>query len=185
MEGNESPPLTVDRATREFSQHITDTVAAPPPKKRKTDYLRLIACIPSDRLWKSWENKHLLRSYANGLSFAEIASTSQFSNGLVIRNEADCRARFEFLHQWQPSQDAELLRVGGGAHGVDENENFARTCSERFSKGLVKRSEKQCKERYEFLLVKGEVFFEISIIILKKGKLERKLTASTYVDGTN
>lgn len=131
-----------------YNRLITTTIAASPSKKRKTDYLRLIACIPSDRLWKSWENKHLLRSYANGLSFAQIASSSEFSNSLVIRNEAECRARFEALQQWQPFQDAELLRVGG--LGVDEN--FARTCSEKFSKGLVKRSEKQCKERYDFLV---------------------------------
>lgn len=135
--------------------------AAPPAKKRKPDYLRLIACIPSDRLWKSWENKHLLRSYANGSSFAQIASSNEFSNGLLIRNEVECRAHFEFLHQWQPFQDAELLRAGSCS--VDQN--FGRTCAERFSKGMVKRSEKQCKERYEFL-VKGE--FE-DLIILEKG----------------
>lgn len=112
-----------------------------------------MACVPSDRLWKCWENKHLLRSHANGLFFAQIAFSSEFSNGLVIRNEAECHARFEVLHQWQPFQDAGLLRLGG-VLSVDES--FARTSSDKFSKGLVKRSEKQCKERYEFL-VKGEV----------------------------
>lgn len=96
---------------------------------------------PPDRVHpeRSWENKHLLRSYANGLSFVQIASFSEFSNGLVIHNKAEYRARFEALHQWQLFEDSELLRAG--VFGIDEN--FAQTCSEKFSKGLVKRSEKQ------------------------------------------
>ena len=32
-----------------------------------------------------------------------------------------------------------------------ENENFVVVCSQKFSKGLVKRSEQQCRERYSLL----------------------------------
>lgn len=51
------------------------------------------------------------------------------------------------LHEWQPMQDEELLRVGE----AEANEEFAQICSAKFSRGLVKRSAEQCKERFEFL----------------------------------
>ena len=41
-----------------------------PAKRRHTGYEGLISCRPSDKLWKNWENKHLLRSHAAGSSFA-------------------------------------------------------------------------------------------------------------------
>lgn len=65
----------------------------------------------------------------------------------MIRTEDECRERYETLQEWQSFQDEELLRAGESG----EKENFAVVCANKFSKGLVKRSEQQCKERYEFL----------------------------------
>lgn len=124
----------------------TTESASSPAERQKSGY-PYISCRPSDRLWKSWENKHLLRSHAAGSSFAQISASAQFSKGFVIRTEDECRERYETLQEWQSFQDEELLRAGESG----ENENFAVVCAKKFSKGLVKRSEQQCKERYEFL----------------------------------
>lgn len=121
-------------------------ISSPPAKRQQSGYPQ-ISCRSSDRLWKSWENKHLLRSHAAGLSFAQISASAEFSKGFVIRTEDECRERYETLQEWQLFQDEELLRAGESG----ENENFAAVCANKFSKGLVKRSEQQCRERYEFL----------------------------------
>lgn len=139
-EWNRAGPLFTRPPT---SDGIT-SINPPGKRRRHTDYEGLISCRPSDKLWKSWENKHLLRSYAAGSSFAQISASREFSNGLVIRSEKECHERYKVLQEWQPFQDEELLRVG-------ENEDFARICSVNFSRGLVKRSAEQCKERLEFL----------------------------------
>ena len=119
----------------------------PPAKRRRTDYEGLISCRPSDKFWKNWENKLLLRSHAAGLSFAQISALREFSNGLVIRSGNECHERYKVLKEWQPFQDEQLLHAGkSGA-----NEDFAQVCSVNFSKGLVKRSAGQCRERFEFL----------------------------------
>ncbi|MCJ1342927.1 hypothetical protein MMC31_001116 [Peltigera leucophlebia] len=112
-----------------------------------TDYPHLLSCRPSDKLWKSWENKHLLRSHVASKSFAQIGSSAQFNKGLVIRTEDECREQYETLQQWQPFQDEELRHAGKSA----ENDSFAAVCARNFSQGLVKRSAQQCWERYEFL----------------------------------
>ena len=124
----------------------TTESASSPVKGQQSGYPN-ISCRPSDRLWKSWENKHLLRSHAAGLSFAQISASAEFSEGFVIRTEGECRERYETLQEWQSFQDEELLRAGESG----EYENFAVVCANKFSKGLVKRSEQQCRERYQFL----------------------------------
>lgn len=70
LEPGESMLTPQNPTNPSFATTTTITVAVPPAKERKTDYLRLISCIPSDKIWKSWENKHLLCSHANGSSFA-------------------------------------------------------------------------------------------------------------------
>lgn len=144
--GSQSPSLQPSFTRPPTSDGIT-SINPPGKRRRHTDYQGLISCRPSDKLWKSWENKHLLRSYAAGSSFAQISASREFSNGLVIRSEKECHERYKFLQEWQLFQDEELLRVGG----TEGNEDFAQICSVNFSRGLVKRSAEQCKERFEFL----------------------------------
>lgn len=124
----------------------TTKLASYAAKRQQSGY-PYISRRASGRAWKSWENKKLLRSHAAGLSFAQISASAEFSQGLVIRTEDECRERYDTLQEWQSFQDEELLRAGESA----ENEDFAVLCANKFSKGLVKRSEQQCRERYEFL----------------------------------
>lgn len=144
--GSQSPSLQPSCTHPPTSDGIT-SINPPGKRRRQTDYQGLISCRPSDKLWKSWENKHLLRSYAAGLSFAQISASREFSNGLVIRSEKECHEQYKVLHEWQPMQDEELLRVGQSK----ANEEFSQICSAKLSRGLVKRSAEQCKERFEFL----------------------------------
>lgn len=144
--GSQSPSIQPSVTRPPTSDGIT-SMNPPGKRKRLGDYEGLISCRPSDKLWKSWENKHLVRSYAAGSSFAQISASREFSNGLVIRSEKECQERCKTLNEWQPLQDKELLRVGE----TEANEDFARICSVNFSRGLVKRSVEQCKERFEFL----------------------------------
>lgn len=143
--GSQSPSLQPSFTRPPTSDGIKSI--NPPGKRKRGDYEGLISCRPSDKLWKFWESKHLLRSYAAGSSFAQISASREFSNGLVIRSEKECQERYKTLNEWQQLQDKELLRIGE----TEANEDFARICSVSFSRGLVKRSAEQCKERFEFL----------------------------------
>lgn len=144
-DGSQSPSLQPSFTRPPTSDGIKSI--NPPGKRKRGDYEGLISCRPRDKLWKYWENKHLLCSYAAGSSFAQISASREFSNGLVIRSEQECQERYKTLNEWQPLQDEELLRIGE----TEANEDFARICSVNFSRGLVKRSAEQCKERFEFL----------------------------------
>lgn len=120
--GSQSPSLQPSCTHPPTSDGIT-SINPPSKRRRQTDYQGLISCRPSDKLWKSWENKHLLRSYAAGLSFAQISASREFSNGLVIRSEKECHEQYKALHEWQPMQDEELLRVGESASREDEKKD--------------------------------------------------------------
>lgn len=62
-----------------------------------SDYLRLIACLPSDKDWKAREDQELIDGTLRGCSYEAISRN--LSKGLVSRSEKDCRERVNKLKE--------------------------------------------------------------------------------------